>query len=103
MYKSRRSKATDIPKKVKDAVFERDGGCCVVCGKRGMPNAHYISRAKGGLGIERNIITLCFECHNKYDFGNASEKQSLKYIIKEYLVSCYPDFNEYDLIYKKGF
>lgn len=103
MYKSRRSKATDIPKKVKDAVFERDNCCCIICGKRGLPNAHYISRAKGGLGIERNIVTLCPVCHYNYDFGNASERESCKYIIKEYLVSCYPDFNENDLIYKKGF
>lgn len=101
MYKSKRSKATDIPKKVKDAVFERDGGCCILCGKRGMPNAHFISRQRGGLGVERNIVTLCAECHRKYDTGNASEKESCKYIIKEYLVGCYPDFNENDLIFRK--
>jgi 5-methylcytosine-specific restriction endonuclease McrA len=103
VYKSKRSKATDISKKVKDAVYERDGGCCIICGKRGLPNAHFTSRTRGGLGVERNIVTLCPECHYKYDFGNASERESCKYIIKEYLVSCYPDFNENDLIYKTGF
>lgn len=54
--KSKRSKATDIPQKVKQAVWERDGGRCVVCGccRNVMPNAHFISRSKGGLGIEEN-------------------------------------------------
>lgn len=98
---STRSKATDIPKAVKMAVYERDNGCCIICGQRGLPNAHYISRAKGGLGVERNIVTLCMKCHNTYDFGTASERESCKYIIKEYLVGCYPDFNENDLYFKK--
>lgn len=101
MYKSARSRATDIPKKVKEKVYERDNGCCVICGQRGMPNAHYISRARGGLGIEQNIVTLCHKCHYAYDFGNASERESCKYIIKEYLTSCYPNLNEKDLVYKK--
>ena len=44
--KSKRSKATDIPMSVKKKVFERDHGCCVVCGNsyNVMPDAHYISR-----------------------------------------------------------
>ena len=58
--KSRRSKATDIPQKVKQAVWERDGGRCVICGNTHnvMPNAHFISRANGGLGIEENVVHL---------------------------------------------
>ncbi|WP_348688257.1 hypothetical protein [uncultured Dubosiella sp.] len=32
MYKSKRSQATDIPKEVKDAVWERDGGRCIFAG-----------------------------------------------------------------------
>ena len=61
--KSKRSKATDIPMSVKKKVWERDCGRCVVCGNHCnvMPNAHYIPRSKGGLGIEENIITLCTE------------------------------------------
>lgn len=31
-----------------------------MCGSSyAMPNAHYIARAQGGLGIEENIVTLC--------------------------------------------
>ena len=70
--KSKRTKATDIPQKVKQAVWERDGGRCVVCGccRNVMPNAHFIPRSKGGLGIEENIVTLCTnltenQCHYK--------------------------------------
>ncbi len=101
MYKSARSKATDIPKKVKDRVYKRDDGCCIICGKPGMPNAHYISRQRGGLGIEQNIVTLCHNCHYAYDFGDAKQREACKYIIKEYLSSCYPDFNEEKLYFKK--
>ena len=106
--KSVRSKSTDISYSVKQKVFERDHGCCVVCGNRlnVMPNAHYISRAQGGLGIEKNIVTLCTEftdnkCHRKYDFGTAEEKEEIREKIKQYLENIYDDWNEEDLVYKK--
>ena len=56
--KSQRSKATDIPQKVKKAVFLRDEGKCVICGnsQNVMPNAHYISRQNGGLGDRKSVV-----------------------------------------------
>ena len=106
--KTKRSKATDIPMSVKMAVFERDNGCCVICGNsyNVMPNAHYISRAKGGLGIEQNIFTACTrltknDCHYKFDNGTKEEKEMLKTIVKKYLKSKYSDWNEDNLRYKK--
>ncbi len=106
--KTKRSKATDIPMSVKKKVWERDKGCCVVCGNsyNVMPNAHYISRTKGGLGIEQNVVTLCTEltenkCHRKYDFGTKEEKELIGSIIKEYLKSKYDNWNEEDLVYDK--
>lgn len=106
--KTKRSKATDIPMSVKKTVFERDNGCCVICGNsyNVMPNAHYISRAKGGLGIEQNIFTACTrltknDCHYKFDNGTKEEKEMLKTIVKKYLKSKYSDWNEDNLRYKK--
>ena len=106
--KSKRSKATDIPQKVKKAVFIRDGGKCVICGNsvNVMRNADYISRENGGLGIEENIVTLCTEltenkCHRKYDFGTKEEHEYCKYKIRNYLKSKYSNWKEEDLIYKK--
>ena len=105
---NKRSKATDISMLVKQKVWERDKGMCVVCGNNYnvMPNAHYISRTKGGLGIEQNIVTLCTEltknkCHRKYDFGTKEERMIIKNKIKKYLQSKYENWNEEDLIYKK--
>lgn len=106
--KSKRSKSTDIPMSVKKKVFERDNGCCVICGNNYnvMPNAHYIPRSKGGLGIEENIVTLCTEltpnkCHRKYDFGTKEQQEKIHDSIKNYLQSKYEDWNEDKLIYKK--
>ena len=103
--KSKRTKALDIPQKVKNEVWERDGGQCVICKtyKNVMPNAHYISRANGGLGIAKNIVTLCTMggCHYKYDFGTAEQREIIRQKIKEYLQSKYSDWNEEDLVYKK--
>ena len=45
----KRTKALAITKATKEQVFERDG-YCILCGKAGSPDAHYISRAQGGLG-----------------------------------------------------
>ena len=106
--KSKRSKATDIPMSVKKKVFERDNGRCVLCGNycNVMPNAHFIPRSKGGLGIEENIITLCTEltpnkCHRRYDFGTKEEREEIRQYLREYLKSKYDNWNEDDLIYKK--
>lgn len=99
-YKSKRSKATDIPKKTKEIVWERDNHCCIVCGSPyGMPNAHYISRAHGGLGIEQNIVTLCQTCHDRYDNGDKREEYGTW--IRAYLKSKYPDWDEEKLYYQK--
>lgn len=102
-----RAKACDIPKRVKDAVWERDGHRCIICGSPiAMPNAHYKSRAKGGLGIEQNIVTLCTnfsenKCHYKYDFGTKEEKEEIEEKIREYLQGCYPDWDEEELVYNR--
>lgn len=104
---NKRAKACDIPKKVKDAVWERDGHRCIICGSNiAMPNAHYIPRSKGGLGIEKNIVTLCTnmspeKCHYKYDFGTADEKEEIRGKIRDYLLSCYPDLDESELVYDR--
>lgn len=99
-YKSKRSRACDITQAVKQAVWERDNGQCVVCGSHyAMPNAHYISRAKGGLGIEQNILTLCLDCHRRYD--QTTDRKAMKEYLKEYLKSQYPNWEESELYYKK--
>lgn len=99
--KSRRSKATDISPAVKRAVYERDNGLCVVCGRPGAPNAHVISRAKGGLGVEENIVTLCMDCHRTYDQGNRCEREYIGGVINNYLKLKYGHIDPEKVIYKK--
>lgn len=98
---SKRAKAVDISNDVRNAVVDRDNGICVICKKRaGIPNMHYISRAKGGLGIEQNIACGCMECHNDYDNGSKLEENGT--IIRNHLQKCYGEsWDELDLYYKK--
>lgn len=98
MAKAKRTKALEIPPKVKQKVLERDGAC-VWCGKQGQPNAHFIARSHSGLGIEENILTLCFDCHRRYD--QTTERQKMRDYFKEYLKSKYPEWDEEKLIYNK--
>lgn len=100
IVKSKRSKACDISQSVKDVVWARDNQRCIICGcSEAMPNAHYIPRSKGGLGIEQNIVTLCMNCHYAFDHTPARKKYAEN--IKEYLTERYPDWDENELIYKK--
>jgi 5-methylcytosine-specific restriction endonuclease McrA len=64
-----------------------------------MPNAHYISRAKSGLGIPENIVTLCQKCH--HDFDNTIKREELRGYIRAYLDIHYPDFSDARRIYNK--
>lgn len=106
--KSNRSKCTDIPMSVKQKVWERDGGRCIICGNayNVMPNAHILSRAKGGLGIETNIVTMCTmltenKCHHKFDNGTKKDKEKILKIITKYMENIYPGWNIENQKYKK--
>ena len=99
--KTKRAKACDITKKVKDIVWERDNHQCIICGScYAMPNSHYIRRSQGGLGIEENIVTMCQRCHTEYDQG--SGRAAIASYTEQYLRSKYPNWNPKKLIYKKG-
>lgn len=100
MPKSKRTKATSITPKVRQAVEERDNHCCIFCGKLGRGEAHFIKRSQGGLGIEENLLTVCRECHFQMDDGLA--RKLYLYKAENYLKSHYPDWDKKDLIYKKG-
>ena len=101
---SKRSKALDINPDVKERVWWRDSRQCVYCGRSGayvFPDAHYIPRSKGGLGIEENVLTLCRMCHDRYDNGDKFERLMMKLRFKEYLSTIYTDWDEKKLVYKK--
>lgn len=104
-----RTDALSIPAQVKLLVADRDAvdgwPCCILCGRTApssnplaFSNAHYIPRAQGGLGVERNILTLCWRCHQAYD---GQQRNTLRPILRRYLRESYEDWNEGDLIYKK--
>lgn len=100
MAMSRRTKALQIPKRVKDAVYERDGGRCIWCGSaEGLPEAHFISRAQGGLGIEENVLTLCRSCHRRYD--QTEDRKDMRVFFQRYLQCKYQDWDEERLVYRK--
>lgn len=104
---SKRAKALAISPEVKEKVWWRDSRRCIICGRYGdfvFPDAHFIPRSKGGLGIEQNIVTLCRECHDQFDHGDRITREYLKAKIRDYLQCCYPDWdygNEDKLKYYK--
>ena len=95
----KRTKASQISKAVKATVYERDQGHCLLCGRYVPPECaccHFVSRARLGLGIEENILTLCHECHYNLDNGEVGRDQ-----LREYLESKYPGWNEKKVVYSK--
>lgn len=96
----RQTKAADISPAVKRAVWERDGQGCVLCrSPYAAPNAHYIPRSRGGLGVEENVVTLCAVCHDQYD--NGPGRKAAEEEIRRYLKGKYPDWDESRLRYRK--
>ena len=99
--KSKSAQACEIPPEVKEAVWDRDHGQCIVCGTSytASPCAQYIPRSHLGLGIEENIVTLCMACHCDYD--NSPKRPYIKAQIRMYLQMRYKDWDERKLVYRK--
>lgn len=96
---SKRSKACDISPKVRKEVLERDR-CCIICGSHfGLQIAHYISRARGGLGIPQNLGVMCIHCH--FQFDNGQFHKEIGQAFREHLRAHYPDWDEKNLVYRK--
>lgn len=103
------TKARDFDRKAKVAISERDSidgwPCCVNCGAAApaplaWSNAHFIGRSQSGLGTPENGLTLCPECHRRYDQTTARPK--MREFFREYLKSKHDGWDESNLYYKKG-
>lgn len=93
---------TSISPEVREAVWRRDRGRCVLCGStKAGPWCHYIPRSRGGLGIEENIVTLCEYHHRILDQGHGSDRCTARQDIRAYLQALYPGWSETNLIYRK--
>jgi 5-methylcytosine-specific restriction endonuclease McrA len=103
------TKARDFSKVEKIAIMIRDSiegwPCCVYCGRAApsdtpvWSNAHYISRAQLGKGVRQNGLTLCPDCHRRYD--QTTEREEMREVFREYLSDKYPGWDEASLYYRK--
>ena len=98
------TKARQFRREVKEAAALRDmvdgWPCCIWCGEPSpdllsFSCAHFISRAQGGLGVEGNCLTLCPQCHRRYD--QTADRRKMYGFFRRYLHEKYPGWNELNL------
>ncbi len=96
----KRTRALAIKPETKRKVEERDGHCCIFCGRPGRGEAHVVSRAHGGLGVEQNLVTVCRSCH--FSMDDTVSRSFFVDRAKSYLRYLYPEWSEDAVTYKKG-
>jgi hypothetical protein len=74
------------------AIHERDGDCCILCGRYvdlGVKFHHCPQGADKQDRIECGVV-LCDYCHHDIHFGEML--QTLKRQVKDYLKNLYPEY-----------
>ncbi len=57
--------------KLRNAVMDRDGRACYICGREHNLHVHHIiPRHDGGPHTMDNLVTLCSGCHRSVESGN---------------------------------
>lgn len=106
------TKERDFDRQAKLAIMRRDmidgWPCCVYCGAAApsdespvWSNAHFIARSQLGKGIPENGLTLCPECHRRYDQTTA--RMRMRDFFREYLKRKHDDWNEDKLIQRRAY
>lgn len=68
------------------AVYERDEGMCVYCGRyveQGAKPHHEPPKSRGGQDIAGNMVLLCYNCHQERHGGELQNK--IKEFLEKYL------------------
>lgn len=90
----------------REAILHRDNYTCQCCGKKHtrLEVHHIVFRSRGGTDDEKNLITLCKECHDAIHNGTLvlnkkPKKLNLKHathmsIIRSQLLKAYPEVIE---------
>lgn len=76
------------------AIQERDGHCCIICGRYVQPGEKFHHEPPGA-GKSDEItkgVTLCYECHQERHFG--PDSWTIKKQIEQYLQNLYGDNDE---------
>lgn len=71
------------------AIQERDGHCCIICGRAVLPGEkfHHEPGGPDKSDVIEQGVTLCFTCHQRRHFGPNS--QEVKEKCREYLANLY--------------
>lgn len=60
---------------------------------------HLIPRSQGGMGVEKNILTLCQQCHRRFDEGPDRDYWSKTFT--DYLTRYYGTIDKDEVVYNK--
>ena len=84
----------ELFRKTKRKAIERDGNCCVICGKYGCDVHHIVFRSQGGKSTLDNLVCLCRECHNTKAHGaKAKEYRTMFQLYVAGVEHGNPDFD----------
>lgn len=72
-----------------DAIHERDGHCCIICGAYVDPGEkfHHEKGPAGKSDVIEQGVTLCYKCHQERHFGQNS--RNIKSKCRAYLAELY--------------
>ena len=67
-------------------VRERDGNCCILCGRGAGHVHHIVFRSQGGEDKMSNLVTLCERCHQEaHGVGRCQHSQEeIREILLQY-------------------